>query len=165
MQAVGVRGMAGQHLHRIFDALTGASNEIRIVLLAHAGGLGLLEYSEAPEPLEDRPEIHGRARRIADSRFGFDEGDSNSGLRQTERVDEADWPTTDDYYLFHRAVSWLARISRVAHPGRAPNNIGNSGPKIARRYPFVQDPRTGTARPLSLTSGGASPPRVLQRAC
>jgi hypothetical protein len=45
--------MPGQHLHRIFDALTAASNEIRIVLLAHAGGLGLGEYSETPEPLKD----------------------------------------------------------------------------------------------------------------
>src|SRR5215472_11004078 len=105
MQVVGVGRMPCQHLHRILDALAGASDEIRVVLLAHTGSLGLLEYSQASETLENRPEVHRRARGIDDLRFGFDDSDANSGLRQTESVDKADWPATDDDHVLHGAVS------------------------------------------------------------
>src|SRR5215469_3636096 len=103
MQVIGVRRMPCQYLHRIFDALAGASHEIGVVLLAHTGGLRLIEYSEASETLENRPEVHRRPRGLDDLRFGFDDSHANSGLRQTERIDEAYWSATDDDHVLHRA--------------------------------------------------------------
>src|SRR5579864_1714984 len=101
MQVIGMGRIARQHLHRISDALASATYQIGVVLLTHAGGLGLSEYSQTPEALENRPEIHCRARRTDDSRLGFDDTHANSGLRETESVDEADWPATDDYHVVH----------------------------------------------------------------
>src|SRR5215470_5407992 len=112
--------MLCQHLHRVFDALAGPSHEIRVVLLAHTGGLRLIEYSQASETLENRPEVHGRPRRPDDLWFGFDDSHANSGLRQTERIDEADWSATDDYHVLHRAVSGLGRSCPVLQFRSAP---------------------------------------------
>ena len=108
MQVVGVGRVPCQHLHRIFDALAGASDEVRVVLLAHTGSLGLLEYSQASETLENRPEVHRRARGIDDLWFGFDDSDANSGLRQTQSIDKADWAATDDDHVLHGVVSGSA---------------------------------------------------------
>src|SRR5690349_6052801 len=104
MQVVGVRRVPGEHFHRIGDALAAATDEIRIVLLAQADCLCLLEYSQTLEPLEDRPEIHRRPRGIDDLRFGFNDGQAYTRPYETESSDEADWSTTDDYHIFHRGV-------------------------------------------------------------
>src|SRR5215469_1243269 len=117
MQVVGVGRMPRQHLHRVFDALAGASHEICVVLLAHSGGLRLIEYPEASETLENRPEVHRRARGLDDLRFSFDDSYASSGLRQCERIDEADWSATDDDHVLHRA----ARVISVpVRPATAP---------------------------------------------
>src|ERR1700686_2382342 len=113
MQVIGVGCVPLQYLHRIDNALAGTSDEVRVVLLAHAGGLGLFQYSQAPETAENRPEIHRRPRGVDDSRFGFDDAHSNSGLREAEGVDKADWSASDDYHVFHRAVSAVARPGNI----------------------------------------------------
>src|SRR5215471_7732057 len=110
MHVIWVGRVPAQHLHRIFDAFAGATNEVRVVLLAHAGGFGLVEYSETPETLEHRPEVHRRPRRFDDFGFGFDDTHADPGLCETERIDEAHRPATDDYHVFH----WEPTASNVA---------------------------------------------------
>src|ERR1700751_73170 len=104
MQVIGMRRMPRQHLHGIFDALASATYEIGVVLLAYAGGFGLSEYSQSREPVQNRPEVHRRAGGLDDLRLSFDDTHANSGLCETESIDEADWPATDDYHVFHMAV-------------------------------------------------------------
>src|SRR5690348_2994302 len=107
MQVVRVRCMPGEDFHRIGDALAGATDEIRVVLLAYADCLGLREYSQTLKTLENRPEVHRRPRRVDDLPFGFDDGEAYTRLCETESSDEADWSATDDYHIFHKDVPSL----------------------------------------------------------
>jgi hypothetical protein len=66
-------------------------------------------YSQAPETTENRLEVHRRPRGIDDSRFGFDDTRVESGLREAESVDKTDWSASDDFHVFHRTVSAVAR--------------------------------------------------------
>src|ERR1700686_591018 len=105
MQVIGVGRVPLQYLHRINNALASTSDEIGVVLLAHAGGPGLFQNSQAPESAENRPEVHRGPRGVDDLRFRFDDTHANSGLREAESVDEADWSASDDYHVFHRVAS------------------------------------------------------------
>src|SRR5580658_7408470 len=117
MQVIGARRVLLQDLHRINNALASVSDEVGVVLLAHAGALGLFQYSQVLETVENRPEVHRCPRGIDDLRFGFDDTHPDSGLREAESVDETDWAASDDYYVFHRS-----RNIRVASSTRKPNS-------------------------------------------
>src|SRR5450631_404084 len=113
MQVIWAGRVPLQYLHRINNALAVASDEVRVVLLAHAGGLGFFQYSQALETVENRPEVHRRPRGGDDLRFGFDDTHAHSGLCEAESVDKADWPASDDYHVFHRTVSAVARPGNI----------------------------------------------------
>src|ERR1700684_2833576 len=105
MQVIGVRRVPRQYFHRIDDAFATAADQVGVVLLAHAGGLGFLQYPQSPESIQDRPEVHRRAWGVDDLRFDFNDAHANPGLREAERADHADRAAADDYHVFHRATS------------------------------------------------------------
>src|ERR1700722_27002 len=98
-----MRRVPRQHFHRIGDALAAASEQVGVVLLAHAGGLGFPQYAEPTETIQNRPEVHRRARGVDDAGFRFNDGNAHPGLRETEGADHADRPAPDDYHVLHRA--------------------------------------------------------------
>ena len=109
VQVIGVGRAPLQYLHRIDNALAGASDEVRVVLLAYADGLRFTQYSQPPEAIENLPKVHCRARRADNLRFGLDDGHANPGLREAESGDKADWSAADDDHIFHRTQSETGR--------------------------------------------------------
>ncbi len=96
MDVVGMPRAAGEHREIVADLLAGRPDEVAIILLDEAGGAGVFEQAEPFEPVEHRPVIDRRARRIADAGLGLDQLHLDAGAGEAERGDEADRPAADD---------------------------------------------------------------------